>query len=574
MTTVIKKLEGVWLPLGHEIFKAERDSKDQYKSGFDRSGILCLENNVLKATEALSTVEYAVIKKDADVMDDSIEWFAPHVLEICEDGISKLFINAYLDYGHRLIDGTDYRFLVRGVTENENYILHLDIPFNYSPISAEAAESLINAIMRISDVEFLCTKEVEDKEAHLKIAVEDIVSDENLSVSVKTLNAGVNYGIFKVTFTYTPDISSKRYPAYSFDGVKHSDLFNFEGRFFSMRIHLSYDLMSSYDILLAKPFDGQENVRIASEEIVSFWNTDTDKLITHLHDYKKGELCDPVPVRLEWSSKISGAFTIKVSEYEDLRDAWAFATANKYYDVYNLKAGTRYYWRVESGDTVSETYTFVTEAGYPRYILSDKVSNFRDLGGHVTEDGKVVKQGLAFRFSNFDSLSEADKVFINAHLGIKTELDLRGERSSSTLGSHVTAIPVSIKWYSGIFEEGESEPIRRAISVFANKENYPIGYHCAIGRDRTGTVSILLLGLLGVDEDTILKEYMVSKKSVSGNGEESPEDLYNNFTSLVKRLNKYGDDNSLFKDRVEEYLLSIGITKQEIATIREIFLEN
>ena len=67
---------------------------------------------------------------------------------------------------------------------------------------------------------------------------------------------------------------------------------------------------------------------------------------------------------------------------------------------------------------------------------------------------------------------------------------------------------------------------------------------------------------------------MVSKKSVSGNGEESPEDLYNNFTSLVKRLNKYGDDNPLFKDRVEEYLLSIGITKQEIATIREIFLEN
>ena len=577
VTAILKKTEGEWLPQSSELYGTLHDSKEQWKTNFDKSGILFLEDNVLKAGEKLDSVEYAVISEDADVMSDEIKWFAPQILEVNGEGIDKLFINAYLDYGHRLIEGADYRFVVRGVTENQNYILHLDIPFKYSPISTEAVKSLEKAAESVALLgETFANNMPEDVEAYIKEAIEETVNDDKITVSVEMTASGVNSGRYRFTLSYNGDVSSSRFPSYTLDGVEKSNFFDFSGEYFAFANKaIYYDHLPAMDISLQAPYDGMENIRIASDEVVRLWNTDSDILITYLYDYALGELCDPKPVRLEWTSKLSGAYTVKVSEQKDLSSAWTFETENEYFDVYNLKAGTRYYWRVECGDIVSKTYTFVTEAGYPRYILSDKVSNFRDIGGHLTLDGKRVKQGIAFRFSNFDSVSEADKVFINSCLGIRTELDLRGQNSTSPLGSGVQAIPVSIQWYGGIFNDGQSEPLRQAISVFANEENYPIGYHCAIGRDRTGTVTILILGLLGVDEDTILKEFMISKISVSGGGDlVSARTLHANYMALINGLNNFGEPEDSFKDRVETYLLSIGITEEEIESIRSNLLED
>ena len=574
VTTLLKKTEGEWLPINSEFYETARDSLEQWKTGFDKSGILCLENNLLKAAEKLEGVEYAVIAKDADLTDKNVVWFAPQLLEIRDDGINKLFINAYLDYGNKLTEGTDYRFVVRGVTENQNYILHLDIPFSYSPISNEAISAIENAANAIKDLdEAFIFADTNRKEA-VKASIEEMIGNEMVTVNIKTVADGVHSGRYEISLSYSEGIDSKRYPAYTLGGVSKNDFFAYTGCFYSYVTLVNYSTIPKQDIYLTAPYDGEEGIRIASDDVVRFWEADLDLIITNLHDYGiGGELCDPVPVRLEWNGSGEGEYNVKISEFFDLSDAWSFTTSEEFYDVYNLKSGTRYYWRVEQGDAVSMTYTFITEDGYPRYILSDKVSNFRDIGGHLTTDGKKVKQGVAFRFSNFDSVSSADKAFINGCLGIRTELDLRGERSTSPLGSGVQALPISVKWYSGIFAEGESEPIRKAIAVFADADNYPIGYHCAIGRDRTGTVTILILGLLGVDEETILRDYMISMLSVSGRSN-NPSSLYSNYKSLIDGLDKFGDEDDSFKDKVEAYLLSIGITEEEIASIRANLLED
>ena len=185
-----------------------------------------------------------------------------------------------------------------------------------------------------------------------------------------------------------------------------------------------------------------------------------------------------------------------------------------------------------------------------------------------------MKQGVAFRLSKFDDATENDKDFINLCLGILTELDLSGGDASSPLGDYVQVFPISVQWYAGIFEKGESEPIRQAISVFADARNYPLGYHCAVGRDRTGTVTILILGLLGVDEETILKDYMLSKLSVSGDLDSaSARTLYNNFTSLTSGIAAFASPDATFKEQVEAYLLSIGVTEAQIESIRSNLLE-
>lgn len=576
ITTAIDTMDNIWLPLNEKAYGAERDAKEQWKTGFDKSGIIFLSNNTLKANEGISRVEYAVVEKATAVTDDSVVWSAPQVLKLNATGVASLYANASLDY--TLTEGKEYRFLVRGVTSNNNYILHLDIPFTYSALSEEPAKALEAALAAIEAANISCKATKNDKPEYVRASLEKVINNEKVSVSVKAVADGMLSGKFEIKLAYIGDIKANRFPSYTIGGEKHSDFFAYKGKVYTTSLTLVYAEQTS-DIVLTAPIDGQEDIRIASNEIVKFWDTDTQKVITDLYEYKLGEMCDPVPVHLEWTDKggEGKTYTVSISETTKFNDAWLYEVKDNKLDVYNLKAGQRYYWKVEREGATSATFTFVTEGSYPRYILSDKVSNFRDLGGKVTLDGKTVKQGLAFRLSNFDSVTDADIDTIVNYLGVKTELDFRSnDVTPSTLGNSVTAKRISIQWYAGIFGEGQSEPLRNAISVFAYEENYPIGYHCAIGRDRTGTVSILLLGLLGVDEDTILKEFMVSKNSVSGGGDGvSAPTLYNNYASLINGIkSRFGDKSDTFQGQVEAYLLSIGITQSEITSIREILLED
>ncbi len=573
-TATVKRMENVWLPLNNEDFGTLRDAKGQWKTQFSKNGIIFLTDNLLQAPEGIARVEYAVIDRELDVTSETVTWHIPQVIELSSDGFAKLYANAFMDYGKSLAEGNEYRFVIRGVTNNNNYILHLDIPFTYNILSEDAASALEKAIAIVKDASLTCPPDEKDKEAHLISELRTQINDQSIAICANTTAAGVNSGKYMISLSYVPSIENNGF-FYSLNGEQKNDFYAYTGDFYTVELQVKYTEQTS-DIQLVSPYDGETNLRIASAEIVKFWDNDADTVVTSLYEYQTGESCAPVPVRLTWTDKsASDSYTVSVSETDDFQNAWRYTTSETSLDVYSLKAGQRYFWKVESNGKTSATFAFVTEGGYPRYILTEKISNFRDIGGHQTTDGHTVKQGLAFRLSNFDGASAADKQFILNYLGIKSELDLRGEIVKSPLGDTVTPYPISIKWYSGIFAEGESEPLRRAIAVFAKEENYPIGYHCAIGRDRTGTVSILLLGLLGVDEDTILKEYMVSKNSVSGNGDNlTPQALHDNFKSLVNGLDKYGKRDDTFQVKVENYLLSIGITEEEIASIKNIFLED
>lgn len=574
VTTVLKRTEGAWLPLDEDRYGTARDAKEQWKTGFDKSGILALESNVLKASEGIARVEYAVIPKDGSVTDADAVWYAPHQLALNDDGIESLFINAYLDYGTALAEGIDYRLLVRGVTERENYVLHLDLPFRYSPLDANATASLEKAANALSAWGTLLHEE-EGAVAYIQEQLDGAINDESIAVHVAVTADGVNSMRYSYTLSYVANVNAERFPTYTLGGEARSDFFAYDGTFFTVEdCLLRYaDLADAY-ISLLSPADGSENVRTASDEVIRFWDTDADVLITPLYEYHKGELCDPVPVRLVWDAADNGEYTVLVAETPDFKEAREFYTTDEFYDLYSLKAGTRYYWRVALAGVSSPTYTFVTEDGYPRCIHAEGISNFRDIGGYITTDGKKVKQGVAFRLSKFDGATENDKDFINLCLNILTELDLSGGDATSPLGDYVQVFPISVQWYAGIFEEGESEPIREAISVFADARNYPLGYHCAVGRDRTGTVTILILGLLGVDEETILKDYMLSKLSVSGDLDNaSARTLYSNFTSLTNGLAAFAAPASTFKEQVEAYLLSIGVTETQIESIRTHLLE-
>src|SRR5947199_217339 len=55
------------------------------------------------------------------------------------------------------------------------------------------------------------------------------------------------------------------------------------------------------------------------------------------------------------------------------------------------------------------------------------------------------------------------------------------------------------------------EPIARVVEVVAGATG-PVVYHCAAGKDRTGVISAVLLGLLGVPDDVVVADYVATQE--------------------------------------------------------------
>ena len=240
----------------------------------------------------------------------------------------------------------------------------------------------------------------------------------------------------------------------------------------------------------------------------------------------------PLPVTLSWDADAPGPFTVRVSENEDLTGARVFTTDAPTLDVYNLKIGARYYWTVNEETPES----FTTADAAPRNLSVGGVMNVRDLGGWKTVDGRRVRQGLVFRTSALDYFSESEKKMKNCvdaeglrtlrELGIRTEIDLRvghdGDpgyppegKTESVLGADVNYLHCPILLGPENYLNSV-DSLRTIFKTLADPANYPVAYHCAVGADRTGFVSYLLLSLLGVEREDVLRDYLFTNFSEQG----------------------------------------------------------
>jgi hypothetical protein len=181
----------------------------------------------------------------------------------------------------------------------------------------------------------------------------------------------------------------------------------------------------------------------------------------------------------------------------------------------HLYTGTKYYWFVlytelteDGGEfNMSSVHTrSFTTAEDPRFFKIDGVSNTRDIGGFETTNGCRVKQGMIYRGGKLEGITEEGKEYFRNVIGITTDLDLRtpgegGAGSGSPLGEDINYVNINGRYYVGNMgintEEGKAV-FAQEIRVFANPDNYPIYIHCSLGRDRTGTLAMVIEGLLGV----------------------------------------------------------------------------
>lgn len=163
-----------------------------------------------------------------------------------------------------------------------------------------------------------------------------------------------------------------------------------------------------------------------------------------------------------------------------------------------------------------------------RLLPLEMGSNFRDLGGYQTKDGRTVRWGKAFRSGAMPMLTESDYSFLGK-LGLGTVIDLRSleerEIAPDLLDDRTGALfvsndysmkPMLAKMANGGGEnmyQGTEDllvPQMRATFRRLLADDGAVVYHCSAGQDRTGIVTAMIYEVLGVDRETILKDYHLS----------------------------------------------------------------
>ena len=170
-----------------------------------------------------------------------------------------------------------------------------------------------------------------------------------------------------------------------------------------------------------------------------------------------------------------------------------------------------------------------------RWVALEGCFNFRDLGGYETREGGRVRRGVLFRSDGLQQLTEADVAHIRDELGVRAVVDLRSEAEVDGDGVGLLGVPPIERAHIPIFDsqrrEGQPElpedlgelyfamirysrrRIARVLEHLAALDA-PAVFHCAAGKDRTGVVGAVILGLLGVDDQIIIDDYAFTARNL------------------------------------------------------------
>jgi protein-tyrosine phosphatase len=207
--------------------------------------------------------------------------------------------------------------------------------------------------------------------------------------------------------------------------------------------------------------------------------------------------------------------------------------------VSGLPQGNRHFFRLrdQHGNEVLATERKLGMEGTP---------NFRDFGGYRTGDDRQVKWGFLFRSGQLSQLSDRD-IDLLASLGLDLVCDFRRveeqESDPSRLPGEgrpkIASLPIIPGSNSRFFEEaekqgggamqfgreamyefmkeinrdfaeGQRETYARMFREILELERARFLVHCAAGKDRTGFAAALVLLALGVPQDAVMRDYMLT----------------------------------------------------------------
>jgi protein-tyrosine phosphatase len=175
----------------------------------------------------------------------------------------------------------------------------------------------------------------------------------------------------------------------------------------------------------------------------------------------------------------------------------------------------------------------------PRHLNLQGASNFRDLGGYPAGDGRNVRWRRIFRSNHLGHLTE-DDVRVVRGLGVRSAFDFRGteERVAAAcviqeIAVHSLPIEPTVvaalraKLQARALSSGDALEIMRESyrgyvrlnthsfrELFAHllDDTAPLVIHCTAGKDRTGFACALILHALGVPDQVISEDYLLTNQ--------------------------------------------------------------
>ncbi len=179
-----------------------------------------------------------------------------------------------------------------------------------------------------------------------------------------------------------------------------------------------------------------------------------------------------------------------------------------------------------------------------RHFPMDSIQNFRDLGGYFTRSNQQMRWGKIYRSGSLSHMGDNDKNILQA-LRVKTVIDFRTPEHIQhspdifecdnyiNLPIEATSFDQNIKnkITGGYFLKGDaviytqdcyrkiidnhSDQYSRFFDILCDESNYPVLFHCGLGKDRTGLASFFLLKALDIPVDIIEEDFLLSNEGIN-----------------------------------------------------------
>lgn len=184
-------------------------------------------------------------------------------------------------------------------------------------------------------------------------------------------------------------------------------------------------------------------------------------------------------------------------------------------------------------------------SGFDRIWALDGVENFRDFGGYATRSGRRMRTGRLYRSAHHAQATPADLERIEA-LRLHSLVDLRRPAERERMPNlRPAACPAQVvdndivdepedlfqkhlhdsdhsvqamqAYMRDYYKKAPFEP--RHIDLYARyfrliaEADGPVLIHCAAGKDRTGLLAALTHHLVGVSEDDIVADYLLTNNA-------------------------------------------------------------
>lgn len=227
----------------------------------------------------------------------------------------------------------------------------------------------------------------------------------------------------------------------------------------------------------------------------------------------------------------------------------------------------------------------------------DGLLNARDVGGLPTAAGGRVQEGRLLRSADPSTASQRDLDRLE-RLQVRTVIDLRSDWEVNTppplpRGADRVHIPLvrakdqqhaeqalqrgGLLAYYEVLSDRAAGQLAHAIDVVAQSAAGVL-IHCHAGKDRTGTLVALLLGLVGVKDEAIARDYAQSSPWMRRIGRDLPSTK--SYSSSLRKLSP-----SVFKaheptmrdfltalrarhSTLERYASTNGVTSDTLSTLR------